>query len=573
MSVTKGGSSGSHASLARRVLLRAPILSLGAMLVVYVAITFWLSGLRFYELYTCNWDLGIFQQALWSSSHGHMLYEAGDYEMSGAASFFEIHPSLLTAALIPAYAWDPSPFLLMAIQSAVVAAAAVPLFVLARAVTGSARKAVLTAGLYLVFPPLLSANLDDFHLESFLPLEMFTLFLLLYRERYLLGTLVATLGMVTIEIGPVLVAAIAIYFLWPTLKQLAFPLLSRTSHRDAGGVEPREPVHIVRLFREAFHARRARYLAALLLLAGVGYVLLRFFQNDPSGLGLAPTAVSGNPPVSFTGGDIHVALGHFPIALAQKCVYWLLCYALVLFLPWRAPRTQIIALPWIGYTFFSSDTLTILGLQYGFITTIPLLLGVTFGLRDLELPVRRAERTTVTSESAHRQRPGAELDGTSPRLLNRPWPSPQSSLWTFLLIISIAACLLLTPLDPIMQTSTLGTNGYDVSYSIPPGFSQVQQLASEIPSSASVVTSNDLFPLVANDLHAYAFLWTPDSIPPFLPFNASHPPTFVFLASNQWFSVPTWLQAELSSGSAYSVLGQVPGTDQGTVTLFELSGG
>ena len=544
----------------------SPALVLGILVGAYFLLAFGLSLLRSEELYTGNWDLGIFQQAFWSTSHGHPLYEAGDYEMSGLNSLFQVHPAPLLIGLETVYTVFPQAATLFVLQSAVVSLAAIPLFFLARDVTGSGRRALLVSGLYLLWPPLLAANLYDFHLESFLPLELFLLFLLWSRGRYAVGLLVAVWACATIEVGPVLVAFVALYFLLPPLRELAHRSF-RALGLGHGPSKIAPPWAELGRAAGRWLARRPVQMAGLLfVVSAVAYLLVRFVQGSPELLLLPVVPLSTNPTEPLLNTGLYISLNHLVIDVPQKVGYWLLLYALVAFLPLRALRTQLIALPWFAYTFLSHSEFTVWGNQYAFLPVFPLFLGVAFGIRDLELGSpsaallawRESLRPRAwTGNGSTRAAPGARASPLHPH-----------ALVTWVLIVVIVVGLVLSPADPLVQRSDLG-NGYQVSYTPMPNYAQVRQLADLLPPGATVLASNSLFPLVTNDLNAYALLWT-SAIPPYLPFNSTHLPPFVLLASSQYGSVPAWLTPLLGDPSVYEVQGLVRGTDQGTVTLFAL---
>lgn len=546
----------------KRVQLFSPRFWLVLLVAAFFAISLSLSVLRLLEFQTGNWDLGIPMQALWSTNHGHPLYEAGDYAQFGAGSWFEVHPSFLAVAIAPLYGVLPSAITLFVLQSGVVAAAAIPLYAIAKDVTGSERRALLTAGVYLVWPPVLSANLFDFHLESFLPLELFTLFFLWRRGRYVLGTLVAILACVTIEVGPVFVAMIALFFLLPPIRATWRDVRSSVKLRVEGSAAKAWWDYGRSRIGPWLRTPRVQAALALGLLSVVAYVLLREVEANPAWVLLAPVAVSGNPAVPPVGvGQLGLLLSRFPLALPQKVGYWLLLYGLVAFLPLRALRTQVIVLPWMVETFFSHSSFTQLGNQYGFLPAVPLMIGFAYGVKDLELaPLTDLAKLFRRSST----RPDAATSSTSDRgarRLGRP------VAWTLFLVGVLVACVLISPADPLVQTQA-SVSGYSVSYHSEPGYAQVQQMVSLLPSGATVLASNDLFPFVANDLHAYALLWTP-TVLPYLPFNSSHLPTYVLVSSSQSGDVPAWLSPLLNEAPTYGILGWVYPTEAGEVTLYE----
>ena len=82
-----------------------------------------------------------------------------------------MHSAYVLYALGVPYGWFSSPLLLLAVQSAAVGLAAVPLYVLARRTTGSVRLALGCSLLFATWAPVLGAGLYDFHVEAFLPLK------------------------------------------------------------------------------------------------------------------------------------------------------------------------------------------------------------------------------------------------------------------------------------------------------------------------------------------------------------------------------------------------------------------
>lgn len=540
---------------ARRSLLRWVLL----LVVLYIVLLAALSVARYLEFSTGDWDLGTMQQALWSATHGHPFYEADDYEMSGIPSLFQVHPSFLLVALVVPYSLAPTPVTLLLLQAVAVGAAAIPLYFIATDVTGSERKAVLACALYLTAPLLISANLADVHLEAFLSLELFSLFLLWKRRRYLWGALPAFLAFVTIEVGPFLVGAVALYFLLPTIEGT----LARAKARPEGSTARWGTV-----LKEAFRPLEPRATLALLLLSGLAYLVLRVLQNDPGLVLLAPVPVSGNPPIAVSSGDLHlVPLGVLQ-GIDQRVGFWLLAYALVGFLPLRALRTQVLVLPWFVYTFASGDIYTHWGLQYGFLPIFPLLIGVVYGLADLrlEFPLPSAWRRP-NAEATSPTRPPGPVDRSPPRW--DLWARYSRHLGAALLLLLVLN-LALSPLDPLLQNHEQGS-GYQVSYVIQPGFSEVQSLVAKLPPGAIVLATDDLFPFVANDVHAYTLFPVTQALR-HLPFNATHLPDFVLYSAEEAYTVPGWILGPIGNGTAYHLLGEVASTPRGAVYLYGPSG-
>lgn len=541
------------------------------LVIGFVALMFALSTLRYLQLATGDWDVGTIQQALWSTTHGYPMYEADSYEVSGAASAFQIHPSFLLVALVPVYELAPSALTLFGVQAVAVGVAAIPLYLLAKDVTGSERKALLSAAVYLVFPPLISANLADFHLESFLPLEIFALLLFWNRSRYVLGSIAAVAAIVTIEVGPILVASVAVLFLVGFDPFRWGDASSRLRLQGVTAVFVGALRSLPAQLKGWLGIRRVRASLILLVGSGVAYLILRFIETFPGVVGLAPGLVPGNAPLPFVGGALNISTATFTAALDQKLEYWLLLYGLLAFLPLRALRTQLLALPWVAYTLVSLPTFTVLGRQYGFVAAIPLVVGFVYGIRDLSIPSLRS--TWRILRPARSPPPTANMVPMPKDLAGR---APRWDLWkrhpeafAVILLVILVGNVAVGPLDPAVQNNQQGS-GYQVHYEVPSGFWALEGLAAQVPAGAVVVASDDLFPLVANDVHAYT-LFPPGSLAlNNFPFNSTHLPTFVFLSLDETAAVPTWLDSMLGQSTVYSVVGVVSNAPKGGATLYEV---
>ncbi|MGD9891114.1 MAG: DUF2079 domain-containing protein [Dehalococcoidia bacterium] len=105
-------------------------------------------------------DLGFFDQIIWNTSQGRWFQTSFvDYNFLGQ----HMQPVLLLFAGL--YRIRPAVEILLLVQAAVVAGAAVPLYIAARRLLATASAALLVAGAYLIAPHLHGAVLFDFHPE------------------------------------------------------------------------------------------------------------------------------------------------------------------------------------------------------------------------------------------------------------------------------------------------------------------------------------------------------------------------------------------------------------------------
>lgn len=549
---------------------RGPFYLLLGLAALYFGVSLTLSDLRFHEFTTSNWDLGIFQQGLWTTFHGHVFYEAGDWETSGSASFLQVHPALILFALAPVYFAAPDPLTLFVIQSAVVAAAVFPLFGIARQVIGRSGPALGIAGLYLASGPLLAANVFDVHLEALIPLEIFSLFYLWNLGRYRLGMAVAVATYLTLEVTPFLVAGLALFFLIPPM---ATPLggAGRRLYRWVRA----HPLADLRAggerWRRYLDETKGRWSLYLLLSAIIVYPLLRLFEWYllPWMIGAPPLPAAGGltAPIQAAGIPVDFAFGTH---LGNKVGYWALMVALLGFLPLFAPRGLLLVTPWFLFTMQAALLVwTLVGFQYSFIPMATLPIAAIYGFRNVELRilpwlVARVRRWATARRGATAVRP-AEA-----RAARRPAPViPNLALGAFFVVL-VVANVTVGPVNPARQNLASGLSGYTVTYAIPPGFDEVVAVVQLIPTNATILASSNLFPLVANNPAAYALLWT-NSPPPYLPFSGGYLPQYVFLSQNQLGAVPIWLSPLLTNPAVYGLRAIVWQAPPGPVLLYALN--
>lgn len=143
-------------------------------------------------------DLGIMDQTLWNTTHGHFMMQTicnpvTDVNCLGEISRFAIHfePILIPLSLLY-FIW-PSVNLLLALQSLVAASGAIPIWLLATRRLRNPWWGVTFAGLFLAYPPLIAALTDDFHPETLAATILLWAFYFLTVRRY--RALVICLGL------------------------------------------------------------------------------------------------------------------------------------------------------------------------------------------------------------------------------------------------------------------------------------------------------------------------------------------------------------------------------------------
>jgi uncharacterized membrane protein len=162
-----------------------------ALLVTAFAVYFAIASIRSYEGYgQPAFDLGIFDQGLWLLSRFH-----APFVTVMGRNLFGDHTSFILLPLVPLYWIDPDVRLLLAVQACAVAAAAIPVYLLALRRLGSSLLATLFAAALLCSPALQNGLLEQFHPEALLVL---TLSLALYAAIESKGRLLAVAAMLSL---------------------------------------------------------------------------------------------------------------------------------------------------------------------------------------------------------------------------------------------------------------------------------------------------------------------------------------------------------------------------------------
>jgi len=128
---------------------------------------------RYLAFQTAAWDLGIYNQAFFTTVSGHaFFYYTADLPSGNGGHLFVAHFSPILIPLLPFYALAPGPPTLLVLETIAAGLVAVPLYFFARVELGSERWAVLLAGICLASPILLGFIWYDFHSEALLPVAI-----------------------------------------------------------------------------------------------------------------------------------------------------------------------------------------------------------------------------------------------------------------------------------------------------------------------------------------------------------------------------------------------------------------
>jgi uncharacterized membrane protein len=138
-----------------------------------------------YTFHTYGWDLGIFNQAFWTTLHnGKFFYYTGELMVNPSGSFFGIHFSPILFLLLPVYALYPARQTFLVVQSLALALGAVPLYKLTMHVLKNRFASLVFVSVYLMYPPLQGINWFDFHAQCFLPVFFFSAVYFLEKQSW-----------------------------------------------------------------------------------------------------------------------------------------------------------------------------------------------------------------------------------------------------------------------------------------------------------------------------------------------------------------------------------------------------
>ncbi len=179
-----------------------------AYIVYFSTITF----LKQANFITAHYDLGIMDQVVWNTAHGHFFQMTQPDGIKTVSRFFT-HADIFLVLLAPLYWIYSSPYILLFVQVLVVALGAIPLYLLGKNVIKSRVLALVIAISYLLFSPLQWAVLFDFHAVTLAcPFILFA-FYYLHSKKYWPFVIFGLLALSTKETIALLGITIGLYIL------------------------------------------------------------------------------------------------------------------------------------------------------------------------------------------------------------------------------------------------------------------------------------------------------------------------------------------------------------------------
>jgi uncharacterized membrane protein len=161
-----------------------------ASAVLYAVMMSWVTIIRHYSFHSAAFDLAIQENVFWNSLHGKPFFSS----VMNNIDYLGNHVVLTYSLLLPLYALLPTTETLLVSQSVLLAAAAIPLYLIGYKLTNQPFAAAALAISYLIHPALQGGNYFDFHELAFAPLLFLTaVWAFITRRRVVMWTAFALL--------------------------------------------------------------------------------------------------------------------------------------------------------------------------------------------------------------------------------------------------------------------------------------------------------------------------------------------------------------------------------------------
>ncbi|MGB0731284.1 MAG: DUF2079 domain-containing protein, partial [Miltoncostaeaceae bacterium] len=197
-----------------RLVRDLPLTLVLVLATTWAALFSWLSVARHEGWWTGRFDLGNMVQAIWSTAHGDFLMATN--AAGEQASRLGSHVDPLLVVLVPLQWITDSAVPLLVAQAVIVAAGAVPAFLLGRRWLGDDRLAVAGALMWLLYAPIQWAVVTDLHAVTLAaPLLMLAIWAAEVRNDWVLGVAAALALMGKEQVG----LAVAILGVWIIVRQ------------------------------------------------------------------------------------------------------------------------------------------------------------------------------------------------------------------------------------------------------------------------------------------------------------------------------------------------------------------
>jgi len=424
---------------------------------VYTIVFSYFTMMKHYGFGTYAWDLGIFNQAFWTTlCNGKFFYSTIELMLNPSGSFFGTHFSPILFLLLPVYSVYPTVQTLLVIQSFILSLGAVPLYKLVMRVLRYRVAGLLFVFVYLLYPPLQGINWFDFHVQSFLPLFFFSAIYFVEKQSWTAYFLSIFLALMCEEHAAMVVLFIGLFIVLQYKKHLAF-ILKTKNFKDTVFLVSVSTVVLAALW----------YLMTIWVRNTFFPVNPAFFSTFKASLNWSVLGVQEPlliPLHTILHPDKAIAALNYDFLV--KIGYLLILFAPLAFRSFFKVRYILPALPWFLYSLFSNyQPYYMIFTQYPAYVIAFVFIAAVYGIgNDGTLGLKALKKRLAT-----------------------------------LFLFSLVTFMMVSPLGPVVGML------YPESGLKP--VTQHEQLIHEIltyvPPNASIITHNNLFPHISSRINAY----------------------------------------------------------------------
>lgn len=191
--------------------------------IVYAILISWISVSKHNSFETYAWDLGSYEQSLWSTlTHGKFFWNTPNF------GHFHIHFEPVLFFILPIYAIYQSPITLLVLQSVFIGLSGIPMYWIAKKELNNQKMGFIFAVVYLFQPFVLSIQSFDFHTEAFMPFFLMLSIYYLKENRFSFHLLFLFLALTCKETVALVTVFLGVYLVFTSvnLKILSKPSVS-----------------------------------------------------------------------------------------------------------------------------------------------------------------------------------------------------------------------------------------------------------------------------------------------------------------------------------------------------------
>lgn len=407
-----------------------------------------------YSFKTTGGDLGQYTQMFWTFIYEGKLFVTNYRitEINPTGSYFGEHFSPILFLIAPVFALYPAPETLLIFKAVVQGLAILPLYALAKKLTGSEKIAFIVVLAYSLNPHMLFARIFDFQEQCLIPLLLFLSYLAYTENKMKLFTLTMVLLLMVNEYLPIFVGG---YLLALLIREF------RASKKGEYGTS-----HSVSFLKRILSNRKIKFDLALLVVGCVwlyaAHLFIKAFNTmggtiPPWSVGLE---VSGATFVDVVRSVITNPYGFIQAIshdATKKLAGMLAFIAPFLSLPLTKLTFLLPALPYLSFALISTkENYYLFSAHYSFYLAPFAFIALVEALGDMNNDVR-----SKTSRA--------------------------------LILVTIVAFAL----------AALTVAGFGQTPSIDGHTSTLNKIISMVPSNASVLTQNNIFPHLAMRSNSY----------------------------------------------------------------------